>query len=150
MRICLIVVLALLLALVNTHATHVVSPPDSSQKPQELRKQDTCALLSCWRNSVIPVSLGHSAKRKAAEQPDASAPHKPMLGRPGSNHLQRLDRRFGAGATAGTAGGPGQISAQTELRHLGKQDCPITDAGTRDTSDPQGARLQKGEFCNSL
>ena len=109
MRIWLVVVLALL-ALVKTHDTHVVLLPEASQKPQEMSHADTRALLSCWRDILIPVSLGHSAKRNVATEPAATGTAQTEY----SGALVRITREKEIGGLD-RGRGPGQNKTPTGL-----------------------------------
>lgn len=146
MKMWLIVLLALL-AFVKTHGTHLVLPPEPSQKPQEMRFTTTCALLSCWRDVVIPI--GHSI-RKAATAPDATGTAQNAR----KASFESVTKIRLAVLTGGDDGrhwrGPQQKqSSRRSADTCGDRFAPITDAGTVTPPDPAGPAPEKG-FCNSL
>ena len=141
----LIVVLALL-ALVKTHGSHVALLPEASQKPQEMSHADTCALLSCWRDILLPVSLGHSAKRKVATEPAVTGTAQTKY----SGALVRIAREKEIGRFDRKRG-PGQNKTpRWSSATLGRQDCPQIRCWHRDPTGTWGPNAQEGGFATAF
>ena len=137
MRMWLIAVLALL-ALV--HGSHVVLLPEASQKPQEMSHADTGALLSCWRDIVIPVSLGHSAKRKAATSPPPEVVQQTKY--PAA--LVRITREKEIGGLDRGRGAGQNKTPRWSSATLGRQDCPQIRGWHRGPTGTLGPTPTKG------